>query len=186
MDAQHPAESSAPELLGESPPEHGLPGRVLILLIHAVGIFSSVCLFAGDDLSWAERAARLPFACLMAITIGLLAEGLRRFDCSAWFFVMGTLGLTLFFMVIVVFDAPPRESVGATGAFALITGWMHYLWSHRQPFWADPPTRASRHPSERWVTPAWRAARLARIADGGGGHPSAAPSRSETVRPDPT
>ncbi len=183
MDAQHSTEFSAPELLGESPPEHGLPGRALILLIHAAGIFSSAALFVGDNLSWTERAARLPFACLMAITIALLAEGLRRFDCIAWFFVMGTLGLTSFFLVIVLLDAPLRETVGMWGVFVFIAGWMHYLWSHRRPFWAEPPGRPSRHRPERWVTPEWRAARLARMAEGGR---ASSPSRAETARRNPT
>jgi hypothetical protein len=185
MDAKHSIPSPSTELLGESPPEHGLPGRALILLIHAAGTASSVGLFIGDNLSWAERAARLPFACLMAITIALVAEGLRRFDCIAWFFVMGSLGLTLFFMVMIaLFDAPLRETAGAWGVFVFIVGWMRYLWLHRQPFWADPPTRPSRHRAERWVTPEWRAARLGRMAEDGG-RSSAVPPRAETVRRNP-
>lgn len=184
MDAQHAAGSSGPELLGESPPEHGLPGRMLIVLLHVAGIAGFAGLVAADGLTMAERGARVPFALLVALLLGLLAEGLRRFDCSAWFFVMGTLGLTGVFMGLALFHAP-LETIGAWGVFVLIAGWMHYLWSHRGPFWADPPTRASRSRPDRWVTPEWRAARLARIGDGSGGRSSAAHSRAETVRRNP-
>lgn len=45
-----------------------------------------------------------------------------------------------------------------------VLGLIHYLWSRRLQFWADSPVYASRRPARRWVTPEWRAARLAGLA----------------------
>lgn len=150
------------ELLGESPPEHGLVGRLLIIFLHTAGL-------ALYGIVFVELQARLPdmlLAAAIPATFSYLAESLRRFECWVWFAVMFTLCPLPLSLLVALDEGSLGDAALAAWFLAPVMGVIHYLWSRRHQFWADPPTRSSRRPAGRWVTPEWRAARLARIAAG--------------------
>jgi hypothetical protein len=161
------------ELLGESPPEHGLLGRVLILVLHCAGLTLYAWLVFGGPASLQERAALATGALPIPLTCAYLAESLRRFECWAWFALMFILcPSVLWLAAAILVDTPARQVPVMAWFMAPMVGLTHDLWSRRRQFWADPPVYASRRPARRWVTPEWRAARLAQIAAGAAG-PSA-------------
>lgn len=99
------------DLLGESPPEHGLLGRLLILLLHCAGLtLWGVIVFEGPGtlpLGMAIFALLIPFTC------AYVAESLRRFECWSWFtlmFILCPAALGLFGDLL--FDTSARQVPG--------------------------------------------------------------------------
>jgi hypothetical protein len=154
------------QLLGESAPEHGLAGRTLILFIHCVGVVSWLGLVflepgsAGERLVLAGLGLAIPAGC------AYLAESLRRFECWAWFFMMLWVVPVALGLLGVLAAGGQGEAASVSAGLVSAAGCIHYLWSRRLEFWADAHTRTSARPARRWVTPEWRAARLARIGNG--------------------
>ncbi|HEX6040217.1 hypothetical protein [Longimicrobium sp.] len=164
MDAPRTPESPDLELLGVSPPEHGVAGHVLIALMY--GAIPTAMLIAilvephppGD---WGMMVWTVILGALSAF----IAESFRRFEAWSWFFLVLLVGRIVFEVVLVLDEVSPGEAAAIAGGCAPMLALVHYLWARRWQFWSDPPARASRSPERRWVTPAWRAARLARMAD---------------------
>jgi hypothetical protein len=162
MNAPQDLPSPDVDLLGVSPPEHGLPGRALMVLLYMA---APAAAFSWALTEW-QREDPMPAVGFTAIVFAFgtyLAESLRRFECWSWFFTMPLLTGVVLTLLAVMADSAPREAVGFAGLCAPVAAWMHYLWTRRWQFWSDGPSRPAPR-SERWVTPEWRAARLAGMA----------------------
>lgn len=165
-------ESADADLFGVSPPEHGVLGRALIVLIHCIIPAAGIVALIVRPWERGDRADMVVAGVVFLLWGAYVAECLRRFECWAWFFVMPLLlavtVLPLLAMGAAAFilirgGTPPSEVLGYGGLSIPLVAWIHYLWSRRWDFWSDPPSRARRRPERRWVTPEWRAARLARL-----------------------
>lgn len=154
-------------MLGVAPPEHDVGGRILILLMHAFGV-----VILGAALAASMEGEVAPGAVILYAILGMfglggavyIAEGLRRFECWAWFFAMGWLvppWLAVLFGLL--FEPLGEETLATVAAGMMLTGAVHYLWARRREFWTNAKLEA-RRPPPRAVTPEWRAARLAGIA----------------------
>jgi hypothetical protein len=163
----HDPEAPLPDMLGVAPPEHDVRGRILILLIHGIGagVF-------GYALIAAALETYLLLDCILSVSLGALAwasmaylaDGVRRFRCWSWFFVMWWLVPPWLVVLLALMFEPLGEQTVPTIAGAMTsTGAVHYLWTRRWDFWADARLER-RRPPPRAVTPEWRAARLAGIA----------------------
>jgi hypothetical protein len=98
--------------------------------------------------------------------VAYVANGLRRFECWAWFFVAGSLVMPLPGVAWILFGEPsPATTVTTSAAFMMLAGALHYLWVRRWDFWNDARLERRRK-APRAVPPEWRAARLARIGAG--------------------
>lgn len=180
--AEHPvSDPAAPEILGESPPEHGLAGHMLVLLIHSLGGVGFLALMLDGSRSWPELAGLFPFACIIPLSTAILADALRRFECWSWFFLMLALVGYVWTAAVVVSDLAVDVAQVMSLSIPVMV-WTRYLWVRRWQFWADSPTRPSQRLPNRRVTAEWRAARLARI--GGAGQSSATASAGHRPVPD--
>jgi hypothetical protein len=163
----HDPPAPLPDMLGVAPPEHDVRGRILYLLIYGMGagVFALALIApASDAYSLTEYVSFAMLGALGCASIAYLADGLRRFECRAWFFVMGWLAPAwLGTLLGLLFREFGEEVVPAVAGAMMMTGAVHYLWTRRREFWTDAKLEA-RRPPRCVVTPRWRAARLARIA----------------------
>lgn len=172
MDARTGSDLPLPEMVGVAPPEHDIRGRILVLLIYGCGAAA----FAGLLVEGVYNGGGVMQCLVMALfgaglfaAAAYLANGLRRFECWSWFFVVGWLALPLATALDFLLrpDQPLSrpEAASAVAAVMMLLGAIHSLWVRRWDFWEEPRLEALR-PRPRGVTPAWRAARLARIGAG--------------------
>jgi hypothetical protein len=176
-----PSDRALPELVGESPPEHDLRGRMLVLMLYACGgaAFLGMAMLM-RELPPAQRPLLLLFGGFFFAVAAFIAEGFRRFECWAWFFVMGWLVLPVGFVLMAPYELREVGTPAAIGFGTFIALWMHYLWSRRWQFWSDPRIAP---PPRRRVTPEWRAGRLARMAaDASAARAARATAAPRTVR----
>lgn len=174
MDAHPTPDLPVHDLVAESPPEHAMPGRTLILLVHAVGWTAFVALAFSRPVS-SETAALAVFGALFPLFGAYLGEALRRFECWSWFFAIPLLCAVGLTMLANVGGLPAWEAACAATFSIPLLGWIHYLWVRRWQFWSEWPARP--RPVRRRVSPAWRAARLARIGAGRASPARSLPSR---------
>ncbi|WP_420128885.1 hypothetical protein [Longimicrobium sp.] len=161
-----------PEMLGVAPPEHDARGHILVLLVHGMGatvLGWSVLAPAYDAYEVGEWVLIVVLGVLVCAGIGYLADGMRRFKCWVWFFVMGWLvpAMAVGLGELLFGTLTPEDGIVIVGTM-MVMGAVHYLWARRREFWVDARLEA-RRPRHRSVTPEWRAARLARIGAGPGG-----------------
>lgn len=176
----HP-DPALPELVGESPPEHDLRGRMLVLMLYACGgaAFLGMATLM-RELPPAQWPLFLLFGAFFFAVAAFIAEGFRRFECWAWFFVMGWLILPVAVVLLDPYELREAGTPAAAGFATFIAVWMHYLWSRRWQFWSDPRIQPR---ARRRVTPEWRAARLARMAaDASAARAARAAAAHRTVR----
>lgn len=167
MDARTDSHAPLPDMLGIAPPEHDVRGRILVLLIHGIGVTILGVALVVPAANEAEPGMRILSAAAGVLGVGsavCLAEGLRKFRCWAWFFMMYWLAPPLLVSPLILLDGSLSRSEKATAAAAgmMVLGAVHYLWTRRREFLPDAKLE-SRRPRLRTVTPEWRAARLARI-----------------------
>lgn len=163
MDARAGSDLPLQGMLGEGPPEHGLRGNTLVLLVYGCGAWVFAVSLKADGPPGARWSAAL--LGLMAFAIAAyVAGGLRRFRGWAWFFVVGWLVLLCPLFLLAPYDLPWSTPVSYLAGVTMAAS-IHYLWIRRGDFWLDARIAAlQRRP--RWVTSEWRAARLARIGAG--------------------
>jgi hypothetical protein len=163
----HDPAAPLPDMLGVAPPEHDVRGRILVLLIHGIGagVFGLALISPVlDRPGFFDYVQFVTLGATAWASMAYLADGVRRFRCWSWFFVMWWLVPPWLAVLLALLFEPLGEQTVPTVAGAMtLTGAVHYLWTRRWEFWADAKLEA-RRPAPRAVTPEWRAARLDRIA----------------------
>jgi hypothetical protein len=168
MDGPTHPEAPLPDILGVAPPEHDLLGRVLILLIHTCAAWVlALALVApvGDGRPVGECVTMAALGGLGCAALMYLAEGVRRFRCWAWFFVVAWLALPLPGVLAMLLSpiASMTEDVTSFAAGVMLIGGLRYLWQRRWDFWVDARLDA-RFRAPRGVSAEWCAARRAQLA----------------------
>lgn len=176
MDGPTHPEAPLPDILGVAPPEHGLLGRVLILLIHTCAAWVLALALiapAGDGRPVGECVTTAALGGLGCAALMYLAEGVRRFRCWAWFFVAAWLALPLpgvLAMLMSPIDSLTEDATSFAGGVMLIGGGV-------LPVAAAVGFLGRCAPGCAVQGSAWRIAGVVRSAPGAACRGSAAPSR---------
>jgi hypothetical protein len=137
-----------PDMLGVAPPEHDVRGRILVLLIHGIGagVFGRALIApALEPLRLLDYILSVTLGAMAWASMAYLADGLRRFKCWSWFFVMWWLVPPwLGVLLALLFDSFDAQTVPAVAGAMTLTGAVHYLWTRRREFWTDAKLEARR------------------------------------------
>lgn len=110
-----------------------------------------------------ERLLLALFGAATFAAMAFIAEGVRGYNCWAWFTVMGLLVL-FFGPALLLYPGDFAWPVPVSYAIGVMTiGWVHWLWTRRGDFLPDPRIDSLRRRRRR-VTGGWRMARLAGLA----------------------
>jgi hypothetical protein len=167
-------ENAAGAMLGESPPEHGLAGRLLVLAIPSLAMAGLLAALFTPGEHDVYRRGLIGAALAGVLFSGWIAASVRRFECWTWFLLMPVLAVWTIFVPTAFTVLRPGEAVGIASLAVPTAIWLHYLWSRRRAFWEDAPHRRRPAPPVRRVTDGWREGRMARMAARRTGMPSLA------------
>jgi hypothetical protein len=126
-------------MLGADGPELGLRGWSRVLTIYGCGAMLFWALSSAEG-TGSERLLPELIGAAMFAAAAFIAEGVRRYNCWAWFTVMGWLVL-FFGPALLLYPADFAWPTPVSYALGVMTiGWIHWLWTRRGDFL---PTHAS-------------------------------------------
>jgi hypothetical protein len=140
IDAEPPMGEDAPELVGESPPEHSWVGTAFVAMLYAGGAVSLLFMVlamvdAVDLFSWSDHLRLIPFSLFPGALMVWLARMIQQFKLYGWGVALVLLLGGVISSLRVLWRAEDVLTIalcmlGAAGSIL----WILYLWNRRPDF----------------------------------------------------